>query len=932
MTKKRRTKRALLNSIVSMILGFSMLLGTTFAWFTDTETSGINQIVAGNLDVELYTDEGPIEESTKLFYGVDGNAMKWEPGAVAYENLTIANEGNLALKYELKLNIAGENATEEGNYKLSDVLQFAVVDAIPEGTSRKEVLEMATTKEKSSGSLTSLSVEGKLEPGTKTDEIGLVIFWEPNNDEVDNLYNLKNERNTGTSENTGWPTTDGKMLHINLGINLYATQLEHEYDSFGNDYDGDASYIEAWDGVTVTTPTADANGIYHITNGAELAGIRNIISETAGERSIHVVLDADINLGNEEWTPLGTGDNFGEAFAGTFDGQGYTIYNLSVTGTSDDAGLFRTVRNGEIKNLVLKNVSVSGDERVGAIAGKSLCADIVNCDVIDGIISGQSKVGGLVGDLVSAEVTNCSVSGLTVVAEERTAALIGRARKDGSDSVVENNIAEDSIVIATKADSAEYFVGENTNEIDLSSNTQNNVELKKQQTMIYVSTAEDLIALGGKSLEGYIMLTDDIDLEGQAMATIGAAYGKSLTVIGNGHTISNAELAHTNHNGMKHHSLFYAYTNSVLNISDLVIENVNIDTAGDTERNYGVAVVVSYADGGSEVILDNVDVKNCSVLNDNDEAAVYVGYHTGTVTMVDCDSTGCSVEGETTVKTGAFIGHVDGKATLTNCTTDLTIGASNRITGTLIIDGAEAVASDDSLKTALMANEETVNVTLVSDVNLNVSDAYIKLGGEDTQTVTINGNGKTLTLDTTYWSRLNLANPDATLVLNDVTVTSSQASGTWNSYDVTFNCNVELNNVKFEKAVALDNPGKTSILNNVTINEKNGDYYALWIVAGGDVTAKGLNITSVGRGIKIDEQYVDAPALTKLNISDATFETVKKAAIMVKSSAGAEITLSDIDISKVAADTTNAVWVDEDSKDYNDLVTVVGGTKKVEGQ
>ena len=204
----------------------------------------------------------------------------------------------------------------------------------------------------------------------------------------------------------------------------------------------------------------------------------------------------------------------------------------------------------------------------------------------------------------------------------------------------------------------------------------------------FVSTAAELIALGGKSNEGVIILTADIDLNGAAVPTIGAAYGKELVIVGNGYTISNGTTAHTTHNGMKHHGLFYAYTNSTLTISDLVIEDVVIDATADTTRNYGAGIVVAYADGGSKVTLKNVDVKNCDVKNNTpdigDEAGVYVGYQTGTLTMIDCDSTGCTVAGETAKKTGAFIGMVDGTATLTNCTTDLTIGACNRVGGTLI--------------------------------------------------------------------------------------------------------------------------------------------------------------------------------------------------------------------------------------------------------
>ena len=161
-------------------------------------------------------------------------------------------------------------------------------------------------------------------------------------------------------------------------------------------------------------------------------------------------------------------------------------------------------------------------------------------------------------------------------------------------------------------------------------------------------------------------------------------------------------------------------------------------------------------------------------------------------------------------------------------------------------------------------------------------------------------------------------------------MTSSQATGTWNSYDLTFaNCNYEIANVEFSKAIAFTNANKTVVLNDVTINETH-DYYAMWISAKGqDVKINGLTINSTGRGIKIDEQYVGAPAKVTMKVENATFKTAKKAAILVKSAAGAAIALNNVDIT-ATPDTVNAVWVDSDSAAYADKVTVTGGNVVVE--
>ncbi|MBQ8850745.1 MAG: hypothetical protein IJ011_10470, partial [Clostridia bacterium] len=86
MTNKKSTKRALIASVISLLLCFTMLMGTTYAWFTDSVTSANNIITTGNLDVELYhTDKAATKEkvtsTTELFDDVE----LWEPGAVVYE-------------------------------------------------------------------------------------------------------------------------------------------------------------------------------------------------------------------------------------------------------------------------------------------------------------------------------------------------------------------------------------------------------------------------------------------------------------------------------------------------------------------------------------------------------------------------------------------------------------------------------------------------------------------------------------------------------------------------------------------------------------------------------------------------------------------------------------------------------------------------------
>ena len=251
-----------------------------------------------------------------------------------------------------------------------------------------------------------------------------------------------------------------------------------------------------------------------------------------------------------------------------------------------------------------------------------------------------------------------------------------------------------------------------------------------------------------------------------------------------------------------------------------------------------------------------------------------------------------------------------------------------------VVDSADEMAA--ALKNA---DANIINVKLAKDIEVAISaigttasgDAK-QMGGANTEAITIDLNGNKLNLTTTYWSVLGAKNSDAIVTIKNGTMTSSQTTGTWNSYDLSFsNCNYAFENVVFEKAIALEAANKSYNLKNVTINETH-DYYAMWITAEGqNVTIDGLTVNSLGRGIKIDEQYVDAPAKVTLNIANATFKTANKAAILVKSVAGAEINVENINIANVAMDSEFAVWVDEDSAAYADLVVVNGALVKVEG-
>ena len=258
------------------------------------------------------------------------------------------------------------------------------------------------------------------------------------------------------------------------------------------------------------------------------------------------------------------------------------------------------------------------------------------------------------------------------------------------------------------------------------------------------------------------------------------------------------------------------------------------------------------------------------------------------------------------------------------------------------------VDTNDELKAALTSNHEHIYVELDANVTYDVAAwENSAMGGDKTKSITINGKqvvtrggsyDKTLTFNQTNSDWNNIATKNgAKLILKNLNVTNSgRNDGPWNRHDLNFACDVEMDSVYSDKAIALKAGG---VLKNVTINDKNtSDTYALWIQPKGQVvTLENCVIDMLGctdgRGIKIDEQYLPANEVKAptLYVSRTTFKTEEKAAVIVKSVDGAIINWGERnDISEVAADSTFAVWVDEASANA-DKVIVNGASARIEG-
>ena len=322
MNNRKATKRALLTSVMALVMCVVMLLGTTFAWFTDTATANVNKIQAGNLDVALYygdTANGAIGTSwTEL---VDGSpALKflqsngttatqqdfyWEPGGTySLPALKVVNNGNLNLKY--KIEITGI----KGSAKLNDVIDWTMkLDGTDFAIGSEHVLNAATAGAESADILT---ISGHMR------------------ETAGNTY--MNEKIEG------------------ITITLKATQAIGEYDSTRNDYDKFAEYPEV---TTVQIAAGEATAVNEAVKNA-ITVAKTVDSTTGKTTPTQIVLPANttVTLESGVATPAQ-----GQTSDIKITGDKTTkIEFQNSTGGSDGSGT--TYQDGA--NLTFQGVTISG--------------------------------------------------------------------------------------------------------------------------------------------------------------------------------------------------------------------------------------------------------------------------------------------------------------------------------------------------------------------------------------------------------------------------------------------------------------------------------------------------------------------------------------------------------------------------------------------
>jgi len=563
--RKSVLRKALFSSAISLILCCAMLVGTTFAWFTDSVTSSNNIIKSGTLDVTMEwkdaTATGEQQDYKDASEGPIFDYDLWEPGYVEAKNIKIGNKGTLALKYMLNILANGEVSI------LSDVIDVYFADGEIKLANRtmSQLTRIGTLTEILQGMPS--NTNGDLTAG-ESDIVTIALkMQETANNDYQNL-----------------------SIGSDFSVQLLATQLTYEKDSFDNQYDKLAPWtgnvpnsledttLEIVPGGGSQTGTITINSaedlvylnklakewvsLYSNGQGTNVDSYRENVSGKGTDYYYHwtwdIKLAANLDMNN---APM---DSVDISYWDTFDGNGHTISNVNLKYGQD--GLFNngakainnlTVKNitvnapeaqtvgaiagnGAMTNVHVENATVIGGKYVGGICGKG--SSFVNCSIKNSTVTGTDKtVGGLVGysigDPNAATVSGNTVDNVTVIGTFNVGGMLGQSQNE----TVENNTVKNSKVyhtaasLPTDASANEVLVANLAARCDFANTTigTNTVE------NVITDYAPDIADGDDAALDAALNAGDSYIMLGNGEYTADIydiAVGESLTITGNGNT------------------------------------------------------------------------------------------------------------------------------------------------------------------------------------------------------------------------------------------------------------------------------------------------------------------------------------------------------------------------------------------------------------
>ncbi len=967
--------KVLVSAILSIVLCVSLIAGATFALFTSESDVNI-AITSGKVDVVASIDKdsvstrhnggGYVEGTGALnaYASVsfkDGLAIvNFLPGDGIKFNIVVTNNSTVAVKYRTIISCETDTGLLEGLDVVVDGEGYAGRSIV----SKYQDLQVAEDKKvkEITVCIDFPETAGNAYAGKKVELSYAVEAVQGNanvNTDVDNTYYVYNAND---------------LIALQKETGVSKVEFVNDIDMTG----------KAWTGLVARDDheTTGEKGEVFAEDGVEIIGNGKYISGLSAPfiraTNKNVKID-DLTIKNSE---------MGNNPSGEVESRGFAAFIRFVD--SDRAVSLSNC------HLVDSKLNTTADTRVGGLVG--VCYGSVmftDCSVEGCELSAKGSVGGIVaqtGDSSSCvvSISGCSVSETKLSSTDagnwRVGAIVGSVNTStvtiANCTSTDNTLAQTGKVApdhelfgrivgglleidGTVYCSAEYLKGILT--------ASNSVKLEKNYHV--VDSWQEIGKYRGENWATYVLDGNGHSISGLTQALIGEDAFIDIEI--KNLTIKNSKIEGTVSQQFNTYNsgAFISYTDGGIN--RVVLDNchtVNVDVtgaAGVSGESAGSLLGYISLGGNGIFSVTNCTVTDGSVTNAYGNAGGIVGMvmaddHTNWK-IENCSVSGCELNAEKAEKEGEIVGTVNGAGSLkvNNCTVSNnklvhdTAGKTNSIFGrvsvsNIVVDGkTNYCSSPATFAKILSANDETINVVLAGELyNIDAAHQYAVsisslgtegdkgqrlLGGANTKEINIDLGGHKLQLSTTYMSALGAVNSDAVITIKNGSLGSTQADMNWNLHDLYyFDCTWNFDGVTFDRAVAVGR-GANVTMTNCSITDV-GEVYALWITAeAGNVSLNNVNI-KCDRAIAIKDQYVtDASKRNQIVLSliDCTFETNKKAAVLVTNTAGAKITASGCDITKVTADSTNLVWIDSDKlynegtgyyKDYSSYVVVEGGT------
>ena len=512
MTNTKLTKRALLSSVLSIVLCVSMLLGTTYAWFTDSVVSGSNLIQTGNLDIEVeYTLDGEtwanLDGATDLF-----QKSLWEPGHTEVVVLRVKNTGTLALKYSANMNITNEvvGKTKDGrDIVLSDILTVTTI-----AQQANEIGDILV---------------GLIFGGSQNTDPSNTVPFKSANILASNQELLAGEAHyvcitVDMAETVGNEANhDGVNIpSIEFGVNVIATQYTYEEDSFGNQYDAETPILvetpeqaqEVFNNAASGTTIQLMPGVNYgtLTIDAQV-GVNEAGKPTANNENTALVDYFTTKYPTGEYTRTFNDITIIGAPGAIIEGIQFVTGTFKVTNPATGKQSGTMYKFVEINNLVIDGVEFSDTSTLGA---------------------GTSFTSPLFFDLQSVKVNGLTVKNCTLEGNKDNMNFVyayGNAAKDCTFGVTLNDVVIENNTVSGIARLCEL---RECNNLTVSGNTAKN--LTKDVALLSNNS--------GKAYSGTLTFDgNNADTFGGFFARIGVGGDANVVVTNN--TIANCGYAST---------------------------------------------------------------------------------------------------------------------------------------------------------------------------------------------------------------------------------------------------------------------------------------------------------------------------------------------------------------------------------------------------